>query len=709
MDGVQGRALRRAVAGGAWLLAVTLWAGAAQAQSAAQSLRDALKGLLPNPAQIQQAQREAEAKKADERCAALVDWAGSAPANMPAAAAPGEPSPALRLFADPAFKPVFGKAFDELSPSERQGIYNDNFLACVRSRTHGGAMRGLMGTLAPPFQDGGAPGVATPYNRNSALTAAQVTAAVRQFRSASSSVKQQLAELAALPAQPASWAAYGPRRAQIEATLRWLPPAEQAPVQASLAQAGARLAKPALDAALRPALALPDDVASLAPLRAANEQLRDFDGHAAPADLQAARAALQARQDTVQRLADAQAAAAVRLAEAQAAATLKALGPVGQCDLWAAHADDPEALSPGVADEAIDAAKAVAACEAAVQREPQTPRLAFQLARSQLKAGRYEDATEKLLAAAKLGHGGALAYLADLHVAGAPGIEADPLLARQLYEKALAAGFAPAAAVLQGYEDRTAEFQAAEKADLEAANAPAGGAGPLKAYKQPLIIEGVLARKFDAIPFREAWVKEYLYFFADNIRAICESGFTQAEVDRLKSAYLQDVMNVSESVRQAARVSINDAMSSIRQNPMAALQAAMKQQTLLRPPADDPGAPAGEDPFDESMADTEALFQRHSCGTPGLARFGKNLRAYVLNEEAPPTPPDAIMEACIREPGPTTLGPRDFCVCFASRLSNARVSQAHRRDLPRKFKTTAAAIMDIDRNRSMFRTCRGES
>lgn len=53
------------------------------------------------------------------------------------------------------------------------------------------------------------------------------------------------------------------------------------------------------------------------------------------------------------------------------------------CDLLAAHPDDPQRVAPGRerADIALDYAGAIAACESAVARDPDNPRLRYQLAR----------------------------------------------------------------------------------------------------------------------------------------------------------------------------------------------------------------------------------------------------------------------------------------------------------------------------------------
>ncbi|WP_446831862.1 hypothetical protein [Candidatus Foliamicus sp.] len=54
---------------------------------------------------------------------------------------------------------------------------------------------------------------------------------------------------------------------------------------------------------------------------------------------------------------------------------------VTQCDRLAAHADDPFAVSPGIAQSSMDFDGATAACEEAVAADPENPRLRYQLAR----------------------------------------------------------------------------------------------------------------------------------------------------------------------------------------------------------------------------------------------------------------------------------------------------------------------------------------
>lgn len=368
---------------------------------------------------------------------------------------------------------------------------------------------------------------------------------------------------------------------------------------------------------------------------------------------------------------------------------------IQQCDLLASHPDDPEAYSSGVTDEKLNANAVIQTCKTAVRAEPKIPRLHFQLARGYLKADQFENAIEQLLDAAQEGHGGALAYLGDIHVDGGPGIEADPKLAQSLYERAVASGFEPAKKILAEFEDKTDEFA---KAELEEnANEKINNtenSGKLRAYVMPGIVDNIYNRKFSAIEYSEAWVKDYLFNIADNIKAICESNFTQKEVDDLKAEIDVDHFNIGET-KIVANV----------MGPLVKLAEALKDPKKFMSEEIKRSSPY-DDPFTAGLEDTKALFERHSCRTQGLAQFAKNLKAYVHNDEAPLPGPNAIMNACLKDPPPSKYKASDFCICFAGGLKDSRVSQANRKELPKNFKETAIKIMNIDRNRSQFQGCR---
>lgn len=65
---------------------------------------------------------------------------------------------------------------------------------------------------------------------------------------------------------------------------------------------------------------------------------------------------------------------------------------VTPCDIEASHGDDPYSVAPGVSQQDMDFARAMAACEAAVEADPGNPRLRYQLARVYGYSGQGEKA-----------------------------------------------------------------------------------------------------------------------------------------------------------------------------------------------------------------------------------------------------------------------------------------------------------------------------
>jgi hypothetical protein len=182
-------------------------------------------------------------------------------------------------------------------------------------------------TLGAPFQDiGGAAAGVGGYARPGALTAAQVTDAVRRMRSAPAGVQSMLAELDALPPSRDSWAAFVARRPEVEASIALLPADHREGPTRALATIGARLAVPALAAVAEEAQA----ATTLAQWRAASNRLAAFDGAAPASDVAAVRAGLQQRRGTLVR--DAVAAERQRLAAIDA-------GPGGLEAMAAWHRD----------------------------------------------------------------------------------------------------------------------------------------------------------------------------------------------------------------------------------------------------------------------------------------------------------------------------------------------------------------------------------
>ena len=92
--------------------------------------------------------------------------------------------------------------------------------------------------------------------------------------------------------------------------------------------------------------------------------------------------------------------------------------PMHECDKLAADAYDREAVAPGVALDAIYAARAVPACEAAIKLHPAERRFAFQLGRALDAAKQSDKAKVAYEAQAANGHGSAMLALATMNYYG---------------------------------------------------------------------------------------------------------------------------------------------------------------------------------------------------------------------------------------------------------------------------------------------------
>jgi TPR repeat protein len=116
---------------------------------------------------------------------------------------------------------------------------------------------------------------------------------------------------------------------------------------------------------------------------------------------------------------------------------------VEECDLLAAHPNDPQRMAEGTPDDRIVPRLAIRMCEEAAKAAPAEPRFAFQLGRAFLAAGRVEQAITQFRLAANAGHGAAWAYLGDAYQLG-QGVTQSSAEAFAAYQKALGAGFSRA-------------------------------------------------------------------------------------------------------------------------------------------------------------------------------------------------------------------------------------------------------------------------
>ncbi len=109
------------------------------------------------------------------------------------------------------------------------------------------------------------------------------------------------------------------------------------------------------------------------------------------------------------------------------------------CDESAASPLDLQGVAAGKLPNEIDAAAALRACRAAVERFPDIPRFVFQLGRAQLASGLADDARKSFAAAAERKYGRAVAELGSLEQLGAFG-PANPAKADGYFAACAASG-----------------------------------------------------------------------------------------------------------------------------------------------------------------------------------------------------------------------------------------------------------------------------
>jgi TPR repeat protein len=108
--------------------------------------------------------------------------------------------------------------------------------------------------------------------------------------------------------------------------------------------------------------------------------------------------------------------------------------PTG-CDVLAAHPDDPLKVAPGVRQSQVDLPTAIAACEAAVARDPENPRLRYQLGRTYGYSGQGEKAGVHRDAAVAANYPQALFVIGYLYLNGENKAPKDPCRAAELIRR----------------------------------------------------------------------------------------------------------------------------------------------------------------------------------------------------------------------------------------------------------------------------------
>lgn len=107
---------------------------------------------------------------------------------------------------------------------------------------------------------------------------------------------------------------------------------------------------------------------------------------------------------------------------------------VTECDRLASHGRDPGHVAPPVSEAGMDKPAAIAACLAAVEKDPDNPRLNYQLGRAYGYSGRGEDAMPYRLKAVEADYPQSLFVIGYLYFTGRT-IEQDTCRALALWQR----------------------------------------------------------------------------------------------------------------------------------------------------------------------------------------------------------------------------------------------------------------------------------
>lgn len=136
-------------------------------------------------------------------------------------------------------------------------------------------------------------------------------------------------------------------------------------------------------------------------------------------------------------------AVATTYGHAQETEVYSVMSRVTECDIFAAHPDDPMRYADGVYDDEVIPQLTLDACGAALdgaETEADWARLAFQYGRGLSAAGDAEEAVKQFQEAAQAGSAAANGYLGDAYNYGI-GVSSDTATAKKYYEAAAKGGF----------------------------------------------------------------------------------------------------------------------------------------------------------------------------------------------------------------------------------------------------------------------------
>lgn len=113
---------------------------------------------------------------------------------------------------------------------------------------------------------------------------------------------------------------------------------------------------------------------------------------------------------------------------------------ITQCDILAAHSDDPEHISEGVSQANMDKPIAIKACLQAIAQDPENPRLNYQLARAYAYSGLHEESDPYRIKALNAGYPQSLFVIGYIRLEGWDGRGSDACYGGELIRRSALAG-----------------------------------------------------------------------------------------------------------------------------------------------------------------------------------------------------------------------------------------------------------------------------
>ena len=174
---------------------------------------------------------------------------------------------------------------------------------------------------------------------------------------------------------------------------------------------------------------------------------------------------------------------------------------ITECDRLASHPSDPERVTEGVARQDMKKPAAIEACRAALKKDPDNPRLNYQLARAYGYSGLHKEGDPYRIAAVKAGYPQSLFVVGYIRVEGWDGRTPDPCYGGELIRRSAHAGrFAGLVGfphyALTGRFEACMDYPAMNVAEmrgfLESAEARADG------FYQSILVEQLNARLDEA-------------------------------------------------------------------------------------------------------------------------------------------------------------------------------------------------------------------